>query len=612
MKVVGHNDKRVLPSGPKSINGQIAHAFDITALNNPHVRFEGGVTRTHFDKWTSAGISDTSAISAAFGVDREGKNPKDVLVEKMLVETVYGGYANQNRMCFPGEHVIGRSKGRNGVFENKTKLVTRDYALPAAQYDLRVNLSTEQDLKSLGEERYDNPIHGWTSRRLKRRRSYTRSGFVWQLDVTEVTTSSSFPGGKPTVEYEIEVELNAESTLKLINETDDECKNSCRKYAEQLWWMISNINPLSDVLDVEDFLENHPNHSAVNMALGQCGALKKFMDSRRNGGEGNWTPVIGTSNASSTPRTSLKFPGCMPVNFSRHHIEEVQRSDASGGYYLSEKTDGVRYFMVFTGETVVLVDRTMTGKRVKPRGGRSEPMEHLLSLIKPGTVFDGEVVMNRHFRRPIFIVFDVLTISAAQPILHLPFKERFKHLIKASFRTDDANKDMFDKRLITDRTLNIALPLARKNFVSRLELDEKLLSHVSVEKGLRSYKNGDTHYHLTDGIIFQPNLPYSCGTDVNLLKWKYLDTVTIDVQIAPPKMDDGEDVLRVEVSGEDGSFVDMTRFIHLPNSERRRLEADRDDTKARIAEVGFEPTTGEWYYLTMVRTVTGLSLFQSQ
>ena len=74
-------------------------------------------------------------------------------------------------------------------------------------------------------------------------------------------------------------------------------------------------------------------------------------------------------------------------------------------------------------------------------------------------------------------------------------------------------------------------------------------------------------------------------------------------------MDDGEDVLRVEVSGEDGSFVDMTRFIHLPNSERRRLEADRDDTKARIAEIAFEPTTGEWYYLTMVRTVTSLSLF---
>ena len=43
----------------------------------------------------------------------------------------------------------------------------------------------------------------------------------------------------------------------------------------------------------------------------------------------------------------------------------------------------------------------------------------------------------------------------------------------------------------------------------------------------------------------------------------------------------------------------MTRFIRLPNSERRRLEADRDESGAKIAEVGFEPSTGEWYYLTM-------------
>ena len=193
--------------------------------------------------------------------------------------------------------------------------------------------------------------------------------------------------------------------------------------------------------------------------------------------------------------------------------------------------------------------------------------------------------------------------------MHKPFQERYRHLINASFRTETANKDMFDKRFIMDEKHKVALPLARKNFVNRLELDEKLLSNVSVEKGLRSYKNGDIHFHLTDGIIFQPNLPYSCGTDVNLLKWKYLDTVTIDVRIAPPNYNDDEDVLRVEVSGEDGTFVDMTRFIHLPNSERRRLEADREETKANIVEVGFEPTTGEWYYLTMVRFLITLVFF---
>jgi len=149
--------------------------------------------------------------------------------------------------------------------------------------------------------------------------------------------------------------------------------------------------------------------------------------------------------------------------------------------------------------------------------------------------------------------------------------------------------------------------LVRKNFVRRTELD-RLLSYVNEERGIRTYRNGDCHYHSTDGIIFQPNRPYAIGTDIHLLKWKYLDTVTIDVEILPPQqrgyhagcnnMDD-EDVLRVGVLGEDGTMVDMTRFVKLPRCERLRLEADRAETKAKIAEVGFDPDTGEWYYQTM-------------
>ncbi len=211
--------------------------------------------------------------------------------------------------------------------------------------------------------------------------------------------------------------------------------------------------------------------------------------------------------------------------------------------------------------------------------------------------------MHRKLRRPIFIVFDVLALSTTQPILQLPFEQRLHHLKRASFRTPTANRDMFDEKDVLDPT--VALPLVRKNFVKRRELDE-LLSHVVEERGMRTYRNGTVHNHLTDGIIFQPNLPYVCGTDVNLLKWKYLDTVTIDVELLPPNHyghrnngDDNEDKLCVGVLGEEGTLVDMTRFVKLPQSELRRLEADRQETGSKIAEVGFDPTTGEWYYLTM-------------
>lgn len=116
---------------------------------------------------------------------------------------------------------------------------------------------------------------------------------------------------------------------------------------------------------------------------------------------------------------------------------------------------------------------------------------------------------------------------------------------------------------------------------------------------MRCYRNGDLHNHLTDGIIFQPNSPYVCGTDRKLLKWKYLDTMTIDVEILPLRHNDEDDALRVGCMGEEQTIVDMTRHVLLPKSERMKLEADRFASGGRISEVGFDPETGEWYYLTM-------------
>jgi mRNA guanylyltransferase len=221
-------------------------------------------------------------------------------------------------------------------------------------------------------------------------------------------------------------------------------------------------------------------------------------------------------------------------------------------------------------------------------------------LIQPGTVLDGEVVMHRgtaqHKARPVFIVFDVLTLGPNSAVLHLPFEQRLHHLRQASFRTPTANRDMFADANVGNPSL--ALPLVRKNFVHRTHLVD-LLAHVVEEKGMRAYRKPPSHHHLTDGIIFQPNLPYVCGTDVNLLKWKYLDTVTIDVELVPPRHNQDADALCTGVMGAEQTSIDMSRYVLLPSSERYRLEADKHESGARIAEVGFDPETGEWYYLTM-------------
>jgi ATP-dependent DNA ligase len=105
----------------------------------------------------------------------------------------------------------------------------------------------------------------------------------------------------------------------------------------------------------------------------------------------------------------------MPNNFQRHNIEERQRCSNDNSYFVSEKMDGVRYIMTFTGSTVVLLDRSNKGyqpRSITTTNGEGndtdEPMKSLLHMVQPGTVLDGEVVLHRELRRPIFIVFDVL------------------------------------------------------------------------------------------------------------------------------------------------------------------------------------------------------------
>ena len=363
LKSVQGGDRRVLSSGPKRIsdgngNHRIVHAFNCTSERLPPRIFESGITRTHFVNWTSSGLSEESPISQVLAVPQK-ERIKQEIVEEEMVETVYSGYSDSCRVCYNGDYFSQQQNGHHssaaavGGMEKKQKLCTMDVALPSSPYDLRIGLATEVTIDPNVKL---PPPQGWTSKRLKRRKSYFRKdkSMKWQLDVTEVISTNQ--SGMTNVGYEVEFELNPDTTLNLINEANDDKANKlCKNLALQLHYMVGQINPQSDVLDVEEFLVDHNNAKAVQLALAQCGSLKRYMDSRRNGNSGHvseWTSAIAENGESQTPSASLyniKFPGCMPFNFQRHNIEEVQRSDSDGGYFLSEKTDGVRHLMVFTG-----------------------------------------------------------------------------------------------------------------------------------------------------------------------------------------------------------------------------------------------------------------------
>ena len=595
--------RRVTSSGAKTApnSNAVAPAFDCSSVM-PRCVMGAGVSRSHFFKWTADG-NRSAVIRQAFGL----KDAKERVEEEEKVETVYSGYPNGARVCFPIEHDPSRRQSVIGQMESKEKQAIMDLTLPAAPYDLRVTLNSENVMDPAVR---DSPPDGWTSRRVKRRRSYMRTNMAWQLDVTEVTTYSRSPQQAPEISFEIEVELRPSVLLDLINEEDDKkIPTMAKTLASQVWWILSQLNPLADALDVEEQLMDHPNQRAVQLALAQCGALKRFMDSGADPSNYD-SPISRPTEVPPASLRNIKFIGCMPVNFSRHNMDEIQRSN-DNAYFLSEKTDGVRHLLIFTGDTAVLVDRAMRGKR-PIWDGPGDPFDQYLKRIKPGTVLDGEVVMNRknpQKPRPIFIVFDVLAISTTVPVLHLPFKERLQHhLEKGSFAKNPEGGDPLNVAAFRVSP-PIALPLIRKNFVSRTSVGD-LLSNVGEERGMRCYRKGEVHNHLTDGIIFQPNRPYACGTDIHLLKWKYLDTVTMDVQLLPQRLSSSnsdEDAFCTGCLGEENTIVNMTRFIQLPDSERMRLEADRfaaaggsvSTNSNTITEVGLDPETGEWYYLTL-------------
>jgi len=643
--------RRVTSSGAKSdpTSGQIIPAFVCPLI--PTITLESGVSRRYYKQRAEAGLVSDSAIALALGVSSSShggasssssSKVKSLIEETRYIETNFA-YSNNKRLVLDGHYDAhlrpGTSLNPPGRWESKTKIMHKDYIVPAANYDVRVSLASE---KTTDDQVSNLPTSAkLINHRVKDRASYRRKDGQnpWQIDVTRVTSTdfrnnntSTIGNTRSTIVYEIEMELQPKFMNQLMNETNPGTIQKMALYAaEKLWDILQHLNPLEETIDVEEKLEPHPNQRAVSLAIATCSALKKFMDDGGQTHHFNHWPILSSGGGGGNLPSLRQLPGAMPVNFHRADMEKVQVSPDSD-YYLSEKTDGVRHFMIFTGDTVVLVDRALNTKRPKAVMGPSgsDPMAELAKLVQPGTILDGEVVMHRgitptlvetagknnsdvrpHEARPIFDVFDVMMVGGT-PILQHKFEERFKALQQASFcRNPQSDACKIFPKNVAD--MSIAMPMVRKRFVHRRQIGD-LFDRVIEEKGFRSYRQLPLYNHLTDGVIIQPNTPYKCGTDHDLSKWKYPDTATIDVKLLDQHVyrsqfpghrfnnnDDDDEGLELfpVVACQDSVMVDKKRFIHLPKCELYRLNADRLEIKKNIAEVGMDPRSGEWYYLTM-------------
>lgn len=97
-----------------------------------------------------------------------------------------------------------------------------------------------------------------------------------------------------------------------------------------------------------------------------------------------------------------RLPGPNPVSIERKDFEKLKTK----GYVIAEKTDGVRFIMMFTRlfgfKVCAIVDRSMAAYLV--------PLKAIPRVLFQGTIFDGELTVDKQGRK-CFILFDAVVVS---------------------------------------------------------------------------------------------------------------------------------------------------------------------------------------------------------
>jgi len=517
------------------------------------------------------------------GVSKDDFAAYQAVQEKMPARQLHRSktYAH----TFPGGKRVQTDAHGNVVMEQKTKELEFQIHLPSCPYDCRITVSIERPLEAAEKPAL---TAGWESRRTKDRYSYSdgrpqRS--KWQADLTKVSTEQGSGGaseGPASMEqtFEVELELKAEDCTQWIQLGDAKvAKDRTHEVARDLWERLQAMMPREQTAGALIEVKEHSLEEA-----GQNACLAPFQG-----------------------RSDRGFPGTLPIGFNRRLVQKVQREK----YFVSEKTDGVRHFLVVVrdqGKLVALLfDR-------KFKAWTMDGMAELGEALGEGTVLDGEVVRNRSWKRDIFMVFDCMSVgtqSCAQEV----FEKRLKKLQK------DVLGDRYLRFLAehpeqVNKTVNAemkVLPLVMKHFFPTKKVPGgsgpfgvgEITRHIKFEGGERVYLECDSagrplpsrkRHHKSDGLIFAPDKPYHCGTDFHYMKWKWHDTITLDFECRRDYRTDGPGVA-LAFAADGNQTVDFTDHIVLGVHERYRLFGDMSAQRGiLITEWEWNPARSGWVY----------------
>lgn len=190
-----------------------------------------------------------------------------------------------------------------------------------------------------------------------------------------------------------------------------------------------------------------------------------------------------------------RLPGPNPVSIERKEFEKLKKNN----YVIAEKTDGVRFVMffcrVFGFKICCIVDRSMQVYLF--------PFRHIPRVLFQGTIYDGEICVDKKTGKFVFVVFDAIVVSGVT-VSHLNLYDRLKAANRSIQEFKQSEKDPAELRFKGVIPLNAPL------------IVKQHLAYVS-------------EIYETDGIIMTPvNEPIVYGRHFNMFKLKPAGKHTID------------------------------------------------------------------------------------
>ena len=365
---------------------------------------------------------------------------------------VYDGQTNQ----FIKWERKSRGKPENFIITNE-----HDYCI-------RLMSSKEEDVSDDMADRIERDTEIYSTRH-KWRKIYKINKY-YMLHMTRVIQEMVKNGIKEQKKsYEIELEFISDEIVELDNDPI-QIRECIRNYLGEMNFILDIIKK-SHGNYFDDVIQYDKKELKIPYQLGRF--------------------VVDTIEGAGT--YSRNFPGAMPVNFGRMSFEEIQKKE----YIISEKTDGVRHFVLITESQVYLVTRSMEFYIVDYPG--------LIEIIgKKGiSLFDAEIVRNIQTMRPVLMLFDAMVVDGMN-CTKLKYSERLNKI----YEIVDRVKTYEEQEYQENDDFITPFDIITKKFYKKEEI-KKLFDMISYNTEINSYIIQDElRYHRSDGIIFAPDIEY--------------------------------------------------------------------------------------------------------